>query len=89
MSFEKTPVPVEGLETGSCGLSAAHAAHDKSRREFAGLCARMSITLPPAVMLLASSDQALASIGAREEPSTGNGRGAVTDRPQKGGRGAR
>jgi hypothetical protein len=55
--------------------TAEHAAHDRSRREFTELCARMSLTVPPAVMLLASSDEALASIGARGNPGRGRGWG--------------
>lgn len=70
------------------GLTAAQAAHARSRREFTEMCARLSISVPPAVTLLASSDRALASLGAREG-SGGRGRGPRPDGPRDGGRGRR
>ena len=52
--------------------------YERSRRDFLELCARMSVTVPPAVMLLASSREALASHGAAPDSGgDGDGGGSV------------
>lgn len=45
--------------------TAARAHYERSRRDFLAVCARMSVAVPPAVMLLASAPDALASTGGR------------------------
>ena len=52
----------------------------QSRRDFLDLCGRMSISVPPAIMLLASSRQALASHGTHTDtPSYDDSEALFTD----------
>jgi len=63
--------------------------YDRSRRAFLDLCTRMSVSVPPAVLLLASSREALASHGAGEDhrgPPPGRGRPPFAGPPPERGR---
>lgn len=77
----QTAVPgTTGTETTETGTSPATDRFQQSRRDFLDLCGRMSISVPPAIVLLASSRQALASHGTHTDtPSFKDSEALFTD----------
>ena len=51
------------METPTAADPTPRDSYDRSRRDFLDTCAKLSVALPPAVALLASSPHALASGG--------------------------